>query len=125
MHSIYTKTLAKSMAASGKSTMERIKRENDNFFCFFHRFIIYIVDCVDSLTEVTPFVFLAQGIGDKGEKFMKKNKVKYTNKSVGKIKIVDDFLPQPKDLVLKEETAKITISLTKSSIKLFKNEAEE
>ena len=56
---------------------------------------------------------------------MKKHKVKYTNKSIGKIKIVDDFLPQPKDLVLKEETAKITISLTKSSIEFFKNEAEK
>jgi hypothetical protein len=34
---------------------------------------------------------------------MKKHKVKY----IGKIKIVDDFLPKPKDLVLKEETKKI------------------
>jgi len=54
---------------------------------------------------------------------MKKSKVKYTNKRIGKIKIVDDFLPKPKDLVLKEETAKVTISLTKSSIEFFKNEA--
>ena len=56
---------------------------------------------------------------------MKKRKVKYTENSIGKIKIVDDFLPQPKDLVLKEETAKITISLTKSSIEFFKDEAEK
>ena len=44
---------------------------------------------------------------------MKKRKAKYTNKPIGKIKIVDDFLPKPKDLVLKEETTKITISLCK------------
>lgn len=56
---------------------------------------------------------------------MKKRKVKYTDNPIRKIKIVDDFLPQPKDLVLKEETAKITISLTKSSIEFFKHEAEK
>lgn len=56
---------------------------------------------------------------------MKKHSVKYKNKPLGRIKIVDDFLPQPKDLILKEETAKITISLTKSSIEFFKNEAEK
>ena len=56
---------------------------------------------------------------------MKKRKVKYTDHPIGKVKIVDDFLPHPKELVLKEETAKITISLTKSSIEFFKNEAEK
>ena len=54
---------------------------------------------------------------------MKKNKVKYSKGPIGKIKIVDDFLPKPKDLVLKEETKKITISLTKASIDFFKSEA--
>lgn len=52
---------------------------------------------------------------------MKKHKTKYTNEPIGKIKIVDDFLPKPKDLVLKEETTKITLSLTKSSVDFFKN----
>lgn len=55
----------------------------------------------------------------------KKRKAKYTDTSIEKIKIVDDFLPHPKDLVLKEETAKVTIALTKSSIDFFKNEAEK
>src|SRR5271169_6083100 len=32
---------------------------------------------------------------------MKKRKAKNTNEHIGKIKIVDDFLPKPKDLVLK------------------------
>lgn len=68
---------------------------------------------------------MAQGFGEKEGKFMKKHKVKYTNEPLGKIKIVDDFLPRPKDLVLKEETTKITISLTKSSIDFFKSEAEK
>jgi predicted DNA binding CopG/RHH family protein len=57
--------------------------------------------------------------GEKGEKFMKKRKTKYTDEHIGKIKIVDDFLPKPKDLVLKEEAVKVTISLTKSSVNFF------
>lgn len=32
----------------------------------------------------------------------KKKKVKYTDQPIGKIKIVDDFLPKPKELVLKK-----------------------
>lgn len=55
----------------------------------------------------------------------KRKKIKYTEEPIGKIKIVDDFLPKPKDLVLKEKTKKVTISLTKSSIDFFKNEAEK
>lgn len=55
---------------------------------------------------------------------MKKHKkIKYTDEPIEDIKIVDDFLPNPKDLILKEETSKITISLTKSSIDFFKKEA--
>ena len=53
----------------------------------------------------------------------KRKKIKYTNEHIGKIKIVDDFLPKPEDLVLKEETVKITLSLTKSSVNFFKHEA--
>lgn len=56
---------------------------------------------------------------------MKKSKIKYTDEPIGKIRIVDDFLPSPKHLVLKEETTKITISLTKSSIDFFKREANK
>lgn len=66
-----------------------------------------------------------QATGEKGEEFMKKTKIEYTDEPIGEIKIVDDFLPNPKDLVLKEETIKITISLTKSSIEFFKNQAEK
>ena len=47
---------------------------------------------------------------------MKKRKGKHTKEPIRKMKIIDDFLPKPKDLVLKEETIKVTISLTKSSV---------
>lgn len=53
----------------------------------------------------------------------KKKKVKYTNEAIGNIHVMKDFLPDPENLVLKEETVKITLSLTKSSINYFKEQA--
>ncbi|WP_234979178.1 BrnA antitoxin family protein [Desulfococcus multivorans] len=44
---------------------------------------------------------------------------------MGKVKIVKDFLPPPSELALKEETVKITISLSKTSIDFFKSEAKK
>jgi len=66
-------------------------------------------------------------IGEKGEKSMKgkTKKIKYTDEPLGKFRVVDDFLPSPKDLVFKEENVKITISLSKSSIEFFKKEARK
>jgi predicted DNA binding CopG/RHH family protein len=58
-----------------------------------------------------------------GEKFMSKKK--YTNEPIGKIKIVKDFLPSPKDLVLKEDTVKVTLLLSKGSVNYFKQEAKK
>ncbi|MCE5319129.1 MAG: hypothetical protein LLG04_17425 [Parachlamydia sp.] len=52
-------------------------------------------------------------------------KIKYTDEPLGKVKIVPDFLPSPEDLVLKEETVKITLSLTKSSVDFFKHQAKK
>jgi len=55
---------------------------------------------------------------------MKKQKIKYTDEPIGKIRIVEDFLPSPNELVAKQETVKVTLSLTKSSVQFFKHEAE-
>jgi predicted DNA binding CopG/RHH family protein len=54
---------------------------------------------------------------------MKNRRKKYTDEAIGEIKIIDDFLPKPEELVLKEETVKVTITLTKSSVQFFKDEA--
>lgn len=51
-------------------------------------------------------------------------KRKYTNEHIGKIKIIPDFLPSPDQLVLREETVKVTLALTKSTIDFFKKEAK-
>ena len=44
---------------------------------------------------------------------------------MGKVKVVSDFLPSPKELALKDETVKITIALSKTSVDFFKNEAKK
>jgi len=54
-----------------------------------------------------------------------KKKIKYTNESIGKVKLVEDFLPSPEELVLKDETIKVTISLSKGSVDFFKKEAKK
>jgi len=54
-----------------------------------------------------------------------KKKIKYTAEPLGKIKIISDFLPSPKDLALKDETVKITMSLSKTSIDFFKEQAKK
>ena len=51
--------------------------------------------------------------------------IKYTDEPIGDIKIIEDFLPSPKDLVFKDENVKVTISLTKESIEFFKAEAKK
>ena len=54
-----------------------------------------------------------------------KNKTKYTDEPMGELRIVKDFLPPPDQLVLKEDNVKVTISLKKSSIEFFKQQAKE
>jgi len=39
--------------------------------------------------------------------------------------LVDDFLPSPEELVLKDETIKVTISLSKASVDFVKKEAKK
>ena len=54
-----------------------------------------------------------------------KAKIKYTDEPLGKLRIVDDFLPSPEDLLFKKENVKITITLSKDSVDFFKNEAKK
>jgi predicted DNA binding CopG/RHH family protein len=44
---------------------------------------------------------------------------------MGKVKKAADFLPSPEELVLKDETVKVTIALSKASIDFFKREAKK
>jgi len=54
-----------------------------------------------------------------------KEKIKYTNEPMGHAKVISDFLPSPEQLALKEETVKVTISLSKASIEFFKKKAKK
>lgn len=54
----------------------------------------------------------------------KHKRKKYSNETIGAVKIIGDFLPPPKNLALKEETVKVTLSLTKESLEFFKKEAK-
>ena len=64
------------------------------------------------------------GIGGKENKYMKK-KIKYSNEKIGRVELVKDFLPKPEELVFKEETVKVTLNLSKSSIEFFKGIAQK
>ena len=71
----------------------------------------------------TLFASMAQVIGEKEGRFMK-TKIKYTEEPMGDLKVVKDFLPPPDQLVLREDNVKVTISLKKSSITFFKEQAK-
>ena len=62
--------------------------------------------------------------GGKERVFMKK-KITYTNEPMGKVRVVSDFLPSPEELVLKDKTVKVTISLSKASVDFFKKAAKK
>ena len=51
-------------------------------------------------------------------------KIKYSDEPIGPVKIMADFLPPPEELAFKEDTVKVTISLSRESIDFFKREAK-
>jgi predicted DNA binding CopG/RHH family protein len=51
-------------------------------------------------------------------------KITYSDESIGEVKIVTDFLPSPEELVFREDSVKVTISLSKKSVDFFKVEAD-
>ena len=53
-----------------------------------------------------------------------KKKIKYTDEPLGDLRLIKDFLPPPEELAFKEDTVKVTISLSKSSVDFFKQEAQ-
>jgi hypothetical protein len=63
-----------------------------------------------------------QGIGREVYDCMKKP-IKYTNEPLGRLSVVEDFLPPPSELVFREDTEKVTIALSKRSVDFFKREA--
>ncbi len=54
-----------------------------------------------------------------------KKKVKYTDETLGDLRVIDDFLPSPEELAFKEDNVKVTIALSKASVEFFKREAKK
>ena len=54
-----------------------------------------------------------------------RKQIRYTDEAMGRVRVVKDFLPSPDQLVLREESVKVTISLSKSSVDYFKRVASE
>lgn len=52
-------------------------------------------------------------------------KIKYSDEPLGKVEVIQDFLPSPEELAFKEDTVKVTIALSKSSVEFFKQEAKK
>jgi predicted DNA binding CopG/RHH family protein len=53
-----------------------------------------------------------------------KSRIKYTNEPL-KMAVVEDFLPPPDQLVLKQDTVKVTIGLSKRTVEFFKAQARQ
>jgi predicted DNA binding CopG/RHH family protein len=54
-----------------------------------------------------------------------RKRTKYTDEEIGPVRVVRDFLPPPNELVLRDDKVKITIALSKSSVRFFKRMARQ
>jgi predicted DNA binding CopG/RHH family protein len=54
---------------------------------------------------------------------MKKSTLNYSDGGIGDFRIVEDFLPSPDKLVLKDDAVKVTLAFSRQSIDFFKREA--
>ena len=52
-----------------------------------------------------------------------KKKITYTDEPLGDIQVVEDFLPSPAELAFEQDSVKVTMALSKSSVDFFKAEA--
>ncbi len=54
-----------------------------------------------------------------------KKSISYTDEPLGDLRVIEDFLPPPGQLAFKEESVKVTIGLSRSSVDFFKQEARK
>jgi predicted DNA binding CopG/RHH family protein len=50
---------------------------------------------------------------------------KYTDEPLGEVRVIEDFLPPPSELVYKEDTVKVTLGLSRRSVDFFKKQAKK
>jgi len=56
---------------------------------------------------------------------MSKRTVKYTAGDIGRVRVIEDFLPAPAELVPREDNVKVTLSLSRRSLDFFRREARK
>jgi len=56
---------------------------------------------------------------------MSSRTVKYTAGEIGRVRVIEDFLPSPDRLVPREDNVKVTLLLSKRSLDFFKREAKK
>lgn len=56
---------------------------------------------------------------------MSSRTVKCIAVEIERIRVIEDFLPAPADLVLREDNVKVTLSLSRRSLDFFKREARK
>jgi predicted DNA binding CopG/RHH family protein len=56
---------------------------------------------------------------------MSNRAVKYTAGEVGRVRVIEDFLPAPADLVAREDNIKVTLSQSRRGFDFFKREAKK
>ena len=54
-----------------------------------------------------------------------RNRTKYKPGEIGRVRVIEDFLPAPADLEPREENVKVTLSLSRRSLDFFKREAKK
>jgi predicted DNA binding CopG/RHH family protein len=55
----------------------------------------------------------------------RKTAARSATSEIGRLRVIDDFLPPPDQLVLREDNVKVTLSLSQRSIDFFKQAARE
>jgi hypothetical protein len=56
---------------------------------------------------------------------MSSKTAKYTAGEIGRVRVVDDFLPPPDALIAREDNVKVTLSLSRRSVDFFKRSAKQ
>jgi predicted DNA binding CopG/RHH family protein len=56
---------------------------------------------------------------------MSNRTVRYTAGEIGRVRVIDDFLPPPEALVEREDNVKVTLSLSRRSVDFFKRAAKQ
>jgi len=78
----------------------------------------------DLRTVGVPSASSVPAIGGKESKSMSA-KITYTDEPLEELKVIPDFLPAPEELAFQDDTVKVTITLSRSSVEFFKREAKK